>query len=67
MFFFFTFSYPSPSSKIESGPEQQEEEAQADPQRRRTAQEELDGGRARRARLGELVAVFFSFFWGGRG
>ena len=57
----------SPSSKVEPGPKEEEKQPQADPERRRASQEELDGGRARRARLGELVAEFFFFFLGGGG
>ena len=62
--YFLHFSL-SPSSKVEPGPKEEEKQPQADPERRRASQEELDGGRARRARLGELVAEFFFFFWGG--
>ena len=61
--YFLHFSL-SPSSKVEPGPKEEEKQPQADPERRRASQEELDGGRARRARLGELVAVFFTFFFG---
>ena len=59
-------SCPFNPLKVEPRPQKQEEEPKADPERRRAAQEELEGGRARLARLGELVAVFyFELFFSG--